>query len=495
MNPNPRLSEKRRRDVSPWSGVYSLVDLDFAKCFSDCQEEVGDGEFKSSLWGAIMKKWNQGGNLEQTLESVRRALDQGLLPGRIFSDSAIFELEVERLFARAWLFVGHESELPNPGDYVLRKLVRDSVIFVRGRDGEIRVLLNACRHRGMMVCRTERGNAASFRCPYHGWVYSNMGDLLGVPALKEGYGDRLDRAEWGLIPVPKVAQYNGMVFASLSANAPPLEDYLGEMKWYLDIVTGRSDAGLEVIGAPRRWEINANWKWPADNFVGDSYHTAFVHDAIAEVGLLPKKSDVPMWSSSVSLANGHGVWLNGAEPGNSLLTLRSYPECLVESLKRNLLPGQVEILERAPYFGGNVFPNLGYMDVAESSDLGGASVGRLSFRVWQPIAVDRTEICSWFLVERDAPKEFKEASYHVYMRNFGPAGSFEQDDMEVWCRATQTAKGILGGNLLQNVSLGMDHHESDPTFPGPGKAIAGIFCESNQRAFYRTWLQYLNGEV
>lgn len=440
-----------------------------------------------------MKERTQEGDVEETLEGVRHALDRGLLSNRIFSDPEIFELELSRLFTRTWLFVGHESEIKNPGDYVIRRIVRDSVIFVRGRDGVSRVLLNACRHRGMMVCRTERGNAASFRCPYHGWVYGNMGELLGVPGMKEGYGDALDRGEWGLIPVPRVERYHGLVFACLDPDAEPLEKYLGQMKWYLDISTGRSDAGLEVIGGPRRWEISANWKWPADNFVGDSYHTGYVHDAVAEIGLLPQRSDVPFWSISVSLENGHGAWLNGAEPGVSLLHLRNYPDSLIESMRRNLLPAQVGVLERAPYFGGNVFPNLGVMDVAEASEAGTPPVGRLAIRVWQPIAVDRTEICSWFLVEKDAPQEFKEASYRVYMRNFGPAGSFEQDDLEVWCRANQTAKGQMGRNLFQNISLGMTREEADPNFPGPGKVVAGLFCESNHRAFYRTWLRYLSG--
>jgi phenylpropionate dioxygenase-like ring-hydroxylating dioxygenase large terminal subunit len=442
----------------------------------------------------MVEAWVHGASVKEKLQTVRHSLDEGLLPAKIFSDPEIFDLEVERLFTRTWLFVGHTSEVPNPGDYALRKLAKDSVLFVRGRDGKIRVLLNACRHRGMMVCRNERGNAASFRCPYHGWIYGNTGDLLGVPASTEGYGDSLDRSRWGLIPVPRVEEYNGLVFANLDPEASSLDDYLGEMKWYLDIMTKRSDAGLEVLGAPRRWEIPANWKWPADNFVGDSYHTGFVHDAVAEIGLLPQKSDDPLWSISVSLNHGHGAWMNGAEPGVSLLHLRSYPESLIQSLRRNLLPGQVSVLERAPYFGGNVFPNLGCMDVAESSDIGAHPVGRLAMRIWQPIAVDRTEICSWFFIEKDAPADFKEASYRVYMRNFGPAGSFEQDDAEVWSRATETAKGVLGGRLLHNVTLGMAQSKQDPTFPGPGQVYSGLFCESNQRAFYRAWLQHLSAE-
>jgi nitrite reductase/ring-hydroxylating ferredoxin subunit len=439
-----------------------------------------------------MREISNGRSVEGTLEAMGRNLDQGLLPARIYSDPEIFELEVERLFSRVWLYIGHESEIPNPGDYVLRSIARDSFLFVRGRDGQIRVLLNTCRHRGMRVCRTERGNASTFRCPNHGWTYSNTGDLWGVPAIEEAYGNSLDRSKWGLVPAPRVDQYNGLYFASLSPDAPSLDEYLGGMKWYLDILTKRSDAGLVVVGAPRRWVISANWKMPADNFVGDVYHTGYIHDSIMEIGLTPKNVDVPMWCSNISIPNGHGIWMNGAEPGVSLLPLRGYPESVVRSLKRNLLPEQAQILERAPHMGGQVFPNLAYMDVAMFSYVDSPSVAYTSLRVWQPVAPDRTEIWSWFLVEKDTPDAFKEASYYAYMRNFGPSGNFEQDDVEVWCGVTDSAKGVMGRNILQNLSIGVGkRQEFDRTFAGPGDAIIGAFCEANQRGFYRNWLRYL----
>jgi hypothetical protein len=164
----------------------------------------------------------------------------------------------------------------------------------------------------------------------------------------------------------------------------------------------------------------------------------------------------------------------------------------VKSLRRNLLPEQAQMLERAPHMGGQVFPNLAYMDVAMFSSVEGPSVAYTALRVWQPISPDQTEVCSWFLVEKDATDEFKEASYYSYMRNFGASGNFEQDDVEVWCGITQSAKGLLGRRLLQNVSIGVHKPQPrDPNFKGPGHAIIGAFCEANQRAFYRNWLNYL----
>jgi nitrite reductase/ring-hydroxylating ferredoxin subunit len=431
-----------------------------------------------------------------SFESELRSLEEGLLPARVFSDPEIFDLEIERIFGRTWLYVGHGSEIPNPGDYVVRNLALDSFIFVRGRDGKVRVLLNACRHRGNVVCRTERGSAPTFRCSYHGWTYDNTGTLLGVPVGRENYGDLLDKTDWGLCPAAKVSEYNGLVFANLDPDASPLEEYLSDMKWYLDLMTRRSEVGLEVVGAPHRWIINANWKLPADNFVGDTQHFQSVHDSLVEIGAMPGGAGAPLQSRNLVLGNGHGIFLGWQylEKDESLLFLRGYPDSLVESMKRNLLPDQVRVLESGPAIGGNVFPNLGFMDVV-LPDMEGGLVACLSLRAWQPISVDRTEICSWFLVEKDTPEEFKVRSYNAYMRGFGSGGAFEQDDVNAWCGATQTAKGLMGRRLLQNVALGISNRQVDRKFPGQGEALIGNCSDTSWRDFYKTCLRYLSGEA
>lgn len=101
--------------------------------------------------------------IESTLDDIGNALDDGLLPALVFSDPRIFELEIERLFVKTWLYVGHQSEVPRAGDFVVRPMAGESVLLVRGKDERVRVLVNTCRHRGNIVCRLERGNAASFQ--------------------------------------------------------------------------------------------------------------------------------------------------------------------------------------------------------------------------------------------------------------------------------------------------------------------------------------------
>jgi 3-phenylpropionate/trans-cinnamate dioxygenase alpha subunit len=174
---------------------------------------------------------------ENLLQQVRQDLKQARVPLSIFADPEIFQLERQHLFARAWSFLAHESEVPQPGDYVLRYVgPDDQVIVVRGEDGKVRAFHNICTHRGQVVCRAERGNTSSFVCSYHGWSFKNTGELTGVPAYKEsfGYAGLLKREELGLKQV-RIETYNGLIFGTLDASVPSLDEFLGNMKFYLDI--------------------------------------------------------------------------------------------------------------------------------------------------------------------------------------------------------------------------------------------------------------------
>ncbi|HET9922798.1 MAG TPA: Rieske 2Fe-2S domain-containing protein, partial [Methylomirabilota bacterium] len=132
-------------------------------------------------------------------ERVGRLVDveQGIVSREIFVNDEIYRQELERIFARAWLFLGHESQIPRPGDYFVSSMGEESVILCRDRAGRIHVFLNSCRHRGMKVCRYDEGNTVEFMCPYHGWSYGTDGALVGVPFARDAYGNDLDRARWG----------------------------------------------------------------------------------------------------------------------------------------------------------------------------------------------------------------------------------------------------------------------------------------------------------
>src|SRR5262245_6713120 len=155
----------------------------------------------------------------------------GLINRRIFADREIYELERERLFARCWLYLGHESEVPHPGDFVAAYMGEEPVILWRDLGGRLNAFLNLCRHRGNRVCRADQGNAKLLTCSYHGWTYNSEGRLAVVPMV-DAFRD-LDRAQWSLIPVAQLESYKGLIFATFDAAAPTLQEYLGDMAWYL----------------------------------------------------------------------------------------------------------------------------------------------------------------------------------------------------------------------------------------------------------------------
>lgn len=430
----------------------------------------------------------------EALRSLFEKLDEGFIPSKIFNDPEIYELEKERVFGRAWVYMGHESEIPKPGDYVLRYICDDSFIVVRDEYRVVRVLFNSCRHRGMQVCQAEMGNASHFRCPYHGWTYKNSGDLIGVPFGKEIYGDDgLDKSKWGLRPAPRIEIYNQMIFANLDPDAPSLEEYLGGMKWYLDLLTNRSDEGLEVIGAPQRWVVDADWKLGADNFIGDGYHTSVSHRSTVDVGLLAAKNADFLKDGIQVYSDSGGMGFGKIPPGTP-----PYPEHIVESFKRNLAPEQADLLINGIELGlyrlshGTVFPNLSYLPAATVLGPGQPPVPYITFRLWQPIGAGKMEICSWFLVEKNAPEEYKERSRKAYTLAFGTSGTLEQDDTENWRSITRVSKGMMARDHDLNYTMGMNTGvEPLPDWPGPGVAYPVDYIEANERAFMRKWLQYM----
>src|SRR5918999_4454917 len=198
------------------------------------------------------------------LREARKALDwvdikNGTVDRRIFHSREVYEMELEQVFARAWLFMAHESQIPNPGDFFLNFMGEDRVIVVRNNEGGISVLVNSCRHRGNAVCRADEGHATSFMCTYHGWTYDLKGRLVGVPGFKEVYHEELDRENWGLIRAPQVESYKGFVFANMDPEAPGLYEYLGEGgRWGIDLLAAQGN--MVTVGGVHKFTINCNWK-------------------------------------------------------------------------------------------------------------------------------------------------------------------------------------------------------------------------------------------
>ena len=224
----------------------------------------------------------------EVIKEIKAKLDQGLFPQWALTDPDIFKLEEEMVFGKTWQFLAHESELKEVGSYVTRQMVNDPILLVKDGSGEFKAYLNSCTHRGSKLCTEDRGCKKTFTCPYHGWSFNLDGDLIGIVAGNKVYGQEMNKNDWSLRQVPRVESYQGMIFGNLDPNAISLEEYLGDMKFYFDIMLGRSDGGMEVIGVPQRWVAKANWKATAENFAADPYHLQTTHRSTVELGISPE---------------------------------------------------------------------------------------------------------------------------------------------------------------------------------------------------------------
>lgn len=436
------------------------------------------------------------------LDDVRR----GMIPAHIYNDAELFALEKERLFSRAWLFVAHESEVPKAGDYVVRRVLEDSFIISRDEQGVVRAMFNMCLHRGMQVCRAEMGNASHFRCPYHGWSYRNDGRIVGLPFHKEAFGgeEGFARKSQTLLPAPSLDTYNGMIFISLDPDAPPLEEFLGDFRFYLDYYTKQSASGIELRG-PQRWRVKANWKIGAENFAGDMYHTPQTHTSVVEIGLFREpKAEKRKDGTTYWAGNGGGTTYKLPD-GNfdERLSYVGYPDEMIERMKTMWSAEQQAVVGDNGFLisAASIFPNLSFVHnwprVADSDDV----LPFISIRQWQPISEDETEVLSWFAVDAEAPEEFKEQSYKAYLMCFGSTGMFEQDDVENWVSLTNTAAGSMARRLLLNGRMGLLADgtkvvEALPSsdYAGPGVAHVG-YSEYNQRELLTRWADHLEKPV
>jgi phenylpropionate dioxygenase-like ring-hydroxylating dioxygenase large terminal subunit len=427
------------------------------------------------------------------LDAIRQYAARGRMPLFVYNDPRIYAAELQQVFARTWNFLGHESELPNPGDYVTRYIGPDSFLLVRGEDGQIRALFNACSHRGMQICNNEGGHATEFLCPYHGWSFDTCGRLRGVPFGREVYGpDGLDREQRGLTPI-RLANFEGLLFGNMDPSAMPFGEYVGDFAWYLQLMTRRSGAGLKVVGAPQRWIANADWKLGFDNFIGDGYHTLVSHQSAMEGGALPFGSGDFLKNGIQIYAGKGGLGMAEVPP----VAGGGWPMQVFAGIEQRLTPQQARLygIGGGPTYlpgHGGLFPNFSFLNAASALEQGGPPIPYLTVRVWRPLGPGRMEIWSWCLVEADAPTAFQEASYRGYTLSFGASGVLEQDDTENWSSISLVAGGQMAQRHILDYTMGLQTGVQPlADWPGPGTAYPIDYLEENSRRFYREWIDHL----
>jgi len=407
----------------------------------------------------------------------------GKIDRRIYSEQAVYDEEMEKIFARAWLMIGHESLVPRVDDYFHTYMGEDPVILTRDRQSRLHALLNMCRHRGNRVVRCDDGNAGRFMCTYHGWAYSNDGALVHVPGESAAYYDGLDRSQLGLVEA-RLDTYAGMVFATWAGDAPSLEAYLGDARWYLDTFFNRRDSGMQALG-PMKWMEPVNWKTTVDN-CSDNYHVPTTHLSSASVQTRylgrPRLSHRDQFESSNKhvFVNGHALTFREVSDdtfrythGVSTETLKlfqEYHEATLPEVERRLGAFRAHRVQLGNH---SIFPN-----------------GVLGLRLALPRGPLRTEFWHFVLVERDAPEEIKRVIRIGSQANNGAAGMFEQDDIDNWRQVTSASQSRVGRRTPQDLSMGVGHSGTHPDYPG--LVSERYISESNQRRFYLRWQEFMN---
>ena len=403
---------------------------------------------------------------------------------RIYLEEEIFQLEMERIFERNWVFLGHESEVAAPGDYKTVPIGTQPAIMTRDGDGDIHVLMNRCMHRAATICQEARGNSSAFRCWYHGWTYNHQGDLIGVP-YAGGYGASFDRRKFGLIKAARVEKYRGLVFASLSPEVESLADYLAGAKYYIDLFMDLSPEGaVETRAGTHKYGYDGNWKFQMENGV-DGYHPNFVHQGFFEVqGKALGRKVMQLFTEnshceSKDLGNGHSILdmspkrSVGRLTSNILrgATSQSSTDAYMDSLIRRYGQERTAEILAASNVNLGVFPNLLIIGI--------------QFRMTIPKSATRTDVHLLPTTLKGVPDEINVARLRAHESFYGSAGGGAPDDVEMFNRCTDGLR-VKGAEWLE-LSRGMEREQVDSN----GVRIGHITDETPQRAFYRKWREMM----
>lgn len=426
--------------------------------------------------------------------------ENGTVSRELYVNPDVFEQEMEQIFQRCWLFLGHESQLPNPGDFIVSRMGTEEVIVVRDRrDNKIRAFLNSCRHRGMKVCRYDEGNALVFTCPFHAWTYDTTGSLVGVGFgnYPNAYTDTLPREQWGLTEVAQFTNFYGSLWATWDPKAPSFEDYLGPFAESLRHCLQSSDGddnGLEFFTPFQRHRLPTNWKVPGFTSVTDLTHTAMTHRSASAAGLHQDRGQgkevptvkFPQEKYAIGDHNlGHGGMCTFYNETGVPPYLNEWFEPGVDEYFRQATE------EKGTKLQGLTMPPHGWGG-GHFAIFPAVMVDSWRLRWYHPHETGMTERWTLSGVDKKAPKEVKDALRHYSERFNGPIGFFESDDMENWNYVYPASQGARARKLNYYFNNGKGHGVYDDRLPGV--VVNGSYTEEAQRARFSRWLAFMEAK-
>ena len=389
----------------------------------------------------------------------------------------VLEAERERIFEKCWLYLGHESEVENPGDYVRRNVGGRPLFFARGKDGRVRAFYNTCTHRGALICRMDKGHGDVFQCFYHAWTFNNEGELIGRPD-EAGYSEGFDKGEMAL-KSPRMESYRGFMFVTFNPQAEDLSSYLAGAKEYLDLMIDQAETGMRVVAGSNRYTIWGNWKMLVENSI-DGYHLIPTHRTylqyLTKLGDKNFSAKKVWWSEALALGNGHCVASADSLGGKPVA---SWSPIYGEDSQEEFAAMSERLVER---FGAgkahriannmrnlHIYPNLIINDVAGTT-----------LRTFWPLAPDHLEVTAWEVAPREEQGRALERRLDSFVTFLGPGGFATPDDVEVLesCQAGFQCQEVE----WSDISRGM-HHKSPQGHH-----------ELQMRSFWRRWYADMNGQ-
>lgn len=425
-------------------------------------------------------------------DAVRALVEKDRVHRDLYIDEELFALEQEHFFSNTWNYVGHDSQVPNAGDYITTDVAGRPLIVIRHDDASVRVLMNRCAHKGARLLSAPAGNSARFiRCPYHAWAYKTDGSLLAIP-LKSGYeGTGMHQCESGkgLVAVKHVRLYRGFIFVKLSDAGPGFEEYFGDSLSSIDNMADRSPEGqLEIAGGCLRFTHACNWKMFIEN-LNDTMHPMVVHESSAGTAKKlwagqPADAPKPMaveqfvpFASDYKFFEDMGVRVydNGHSFSGVHFSIHSKYSAVPaydEAMKKTYGEEHAAKILGLARHNTVYYPNLTIKGAIQA------------IRVARPVAVDKTVVESWTFRLKGAPPELL-ARTCMYTRLINsPFSVVGHDDLHAY-RAIQQGLRADGNDW---VSL---HRDFDPTEIGQKELTVKGTSEVSMRNQYRTWARYM----